>query len=62
MKLKKEFFHIGSKAADAKDHVIYDKGTGKLFYDADGTGAKAQVQIAQLTKNLKMTYADFFVI
>ena len=47
---------------DREDRVIYDKGTGKLYYDADGSGHGAQVQIAQLTKNLKMTYADFYVI
>jgi serralysin len=33
-----------------------------LYYDADGTGSQAQVQIATLSKNLKMTYKDFFVI
>lgn len=37
-------FHAGSAAADASDRIIYDHGT--LYYDPDGTGAQAQVQIA----------------
>ena len=60
--LKEAEFALGSKAADKSDHVIYNKKTGALFYDADGTGSQAQVQIATLSKNLKMTHKDFFVI
>ena len=60
--LKGAEFALGSKAADKSDHVIYNKKTGALFYDADGTGSQAQVQIATLSKNLKMTHKDFFVI
>ncbi|MET0744517.1 MAG: calcium-binding protein [Microvirga sp.] len=60
--LKKGFFTIGDKAQDANDHVIYNKKTGALFYDQDGTGAKEAIQFATLKKNLKVTYKDFFVI
>ncbi len=60
--LKSTAFWTGSKAHDASDRVIYDKKTGALYYDADGTGHTAQVQVATLTKNLKMTYHDFIVI
>ena len=42
--------------------IIYNKKTGALFYDQDGTGAHEAIQIATLSKNLKMTYHDFFVI
>jgi Ca2+-binding RTX toxin-like protein len=52
-------FVIGTKAKDKNDHLIYDSKSGKLFYDADGSGKAAAVQIAQLDKNLKMTFADF---
>jgi Ca2+-binding RTX toxin-like protein len=61
-KLLKDFFTIGSKAADAKDYLIYNKKTGTLFYDADGSGKGAAVEIAKLAKNLKLTDKDFFVI
>jgi Ca2+-binding RTX toxin-like protein len=60
--LTKDFFYVGTKAHDANDHIIYNKKTGALYYDADGTGHQAQVQIATLSKNLKMSYHDFFVI
>ncbi|MGO4388042.1 hypothetical protein AB4Y85_10925 [Microvirga sp. 2YAF29] len=55
-------FYQGAKAHDRDDYVIYNKKTGALYYDADGTGAAAQIQIATLSKHLKMTYKDFFVI
>jgi Ca2+-binding RTX toxin-like protein len=59
--LKKGFFTIGSEAKDANDHLVYNNKTGKLYYDADGSGAQAQVQFATLSKNLKMTEKDFFI-
>ncbi|MBA1155470.1 calcium-binding protein [Microvirga mediterraneensis] len=55
-------FYKGAKAHDADDRIIYDNKKGILYYDADGNGAAAQVKIATLSKNLKMTYKDFFVI
>jgi Ca2+-binding RTX toxin-like protein len=60
--LKKAFFTIGTKAKDKNDHVIYDKGKGVLSYDADGSGRGKAVEIATLSKKLKMTHKDFFVI
>lgn len=54
-------FRVGTKAADANDHVFYDKATGGLFYDADGSGSGAAVQIALLGKGLALTAADFLV-
>ncbi|MGO4523314.1 cadherin domain-containing protein [Microvirga sp. 2MCAF35] len=60
--LKKGEFFIGSAAHDRDDHVIYNKKTGALFYDADGTGAKEAIQFATLAKNLKLTHLDFFVV
>ncbi|WP_194164599.1 cadherin domain-containing protein [Microvirga thermotolerans] len=60
--LAKGAFHAGAKAHDADDRVVYDKKTGALFYDADGTGSAAAVQIATLQKNLKMTEKDFYLV
>lgn len=59
--LKKDAFYIGNKAHDRTDKIIYDKDSGKLFYDADGTGSAAQIQIATLDKKLKVTYKDFLI-
>ena len=61
-KLNKAFFTVGSKAKDSNDHVIYDSKKGILLYDADGKGGEAAVEFASVSKNLKMTAADFFVI
>lgn len=60
--LNKKFFKFGTKAGDKDDYVIYDKKTGILSYDADGSGAKAAIEIAKLAKNLKLTYHDFAIV
>lgn len=60
--LKKGQFFIGRAAHDLDDHLIYNKKTGALFYDADGNGAKEAIQFAILQKNLKLTNLDFFVV
>jgi Ca2+-binding RTX toxin-like protein len=61
-KLKKDAFYQGSKAHDGDDRIVYNKKTGALSYDADGNGSKAAIKIATLSKNLKLTEKDFFVI
>ncbi|HET7717993.1 MAG TPA: calcium-binding protein [Bauldia sp.] len=45
-------FVRGTQAIDADDRIIYDPATGALFHDADGSGGEAQVQFAQMQKNL----------
>jgi Ca2+-binding RTX toxin-like protein len=60
--LNKKFFTVGSHAKDKNDYVFYDPKKAKLFYDADGSGAKAAVEIASLSKNLKLTVDDFRII
>ena len=49
-------------AVDANDFIVYETDTGKLFYDADGSGAGAAVQIATLTGAPALAANDFFVI
>lgn len=60
-KLNKKFFSIDS-AKDRDDYIVYNKKTGVVSYDLDGSGAKKAVEIATLKKNLKLTYNDFLVI
>jgi Ca2+-binding RTX toxin-like protein len=55
-------FTTGSAAADASDRIIYDPTNGALYYDADGSGAGAAVQIATLTTGLALTEANVFGI
>lgn len=54
-------FTIGTAAADSRDRFIYNNDTGALFFDADGTGTTAQVQIATLSTGLAMTNANIYV-
>lgn len=59
--LSSSAFYTGTKAHDKSDRIIYNKKTGDLFYDADGTGKTAQVKFAILSKNLALKYYDFAV-
>ncbi|WP_173947410.1 cadherin domain-containing protein [Microvirga subterranea] len=60
--LEAKAFYAGSKAHDASDRIVYNKKTGVLYYDEDGSGAKAAIAIAKLTNKPTLTKADFFVI
>jgi Ca2+-binding RTX toxin-like protein len=55
-------FRIGPLAADASDRIIYNSASGALSFDADGTGATAAIQFANLAAGLALTNADFFVV
>ncbi|WP_319005698.1 calcium-binding protein [Pararhizobium sp. BT-229] len=48
-------------AQDADDRIIYDRDTGRLFYDADGSGAGGGIPFAKIGAGVALTYADFFV-
>ncbi len=54
-------FRQGIAAADASDRIVYDKASGKIFYDADGNGAGAQVLFATVTAGTALTNADFVI-
>lgn len=54
-------FRVGSRAGDSSDRFIYNRTTGALLFDADRTGAIAQVQFAQLSTGLALTNNDIFV-
>ncbi|MBQ0820541.1 calcium-binding protein [Microvirga sp. HBU67558] len=60
--LKADYFNVGGRAADKNDFILYNKKTGILSYDADGSGKGKAVEFAQLAKNLKLTEKDFFVV
>ena len=54
-------FHKGTAAADADDRIIYDKASGALYYDPDGTGALAQTQFARFDGGTKLKASDFTI-
>jgi Ca2+-binding RTX toxin-like protein len=55
-------FHIGAAATDQFQHIIYNETTGALYYDADGSGAGAMIQIAALAPAITIDHTNFMVI
>lgn len=55
-------FVVGTKALTIDQHLIYNSKTGALFYDDDGSGAHAAVQIALFTGHPALTANDLFLI
>jgi Ca2+-binding RTX toxin-like protein len=55
-------FTLGTKAQDQSDRFIYNRQTGALFFDKDGTGSAAQIQIATLVNKPVLSNADFSII
>lgn len=55
-------FVIGAQATDAAHRIVYDSGTGALYYDADGSGAGAAIQFAVLQPNLSLASTDFAIV
>lgn len=59
---KKEFVvNKNGKAYDKNDFVIYNKKTGDLLYDNNGSKKGGAQVFAELDKNLKFDKNDFFV-
>ena len=54
--------NAAGQATDATDRIIYETGTGRLYFDADGNGTIARVQFAVLTGAPALVNADFEVI
>ena len=54
--------NLNGLATDSSDRIIYETDTGKLFYDADGTGSATRTQFAILTTGLALTSADFLIV
>ena len=57
---------LTGNAVDANDYILYETDTGKLYYDADGSGAGAKVYFATVyssgTTPATLSAADFVVI
>jgi Ca2+-binding RTX toxin-like protein len=61
--LSADSFTIGAAATLATQRIIYDSSNGQVFYDADGSGAGAQVHFATLSATSgAVTRMDFMVI
>ncbi len=49
-------------ADDAFDRLVYNTDNGNLYYDADGVGGAAAVQIATLTGIPTLSHDDFLIV
>ena len=53
---------LGTSATQADDRIIYDKATGWLYFDQDGSGnIYAPIHFATVTAGVNLTAADFIV-
>jgi Ca2+-binding RTX toxin-like protein len=63
---KVEFFAAAgaTKAHDKDDRIIYDKQSGKLFYDDDGNkaGGHAAIHFATLANKPVLDHGDFTIV
>jgi Ca2+-binding RTX toxin-like protein len=55
-------FQIGAAANEAADRIIYNQGTGQIFYDADGDLGGTAVLFATVTPGISLTNNDFIVV
>ncbi|WP_375471014.1 beta strand repeat-containing protein [uncultured Nostoc sp.] len=60
--LNASLFRLGTSAIAGSDRFIYDQTTGNLFFDADGIGKAAQVQIALFSNQAVLSSANITVI
>ncbi|MPR06075.1 hypothetical protein [Microvirga tunisiensis] len=60
--MNKKFFTVAEKAKDKDDYIVYNKKTGVISYDPDGSGSKAAIDFAQVKQGLSLKYENFFVI
>jgi Ca2+-binding RTX toxin-like protein len=60
--LSADAFVLGTAAQDAEDVILYDRGTGRLWVDVDGTGDAAPVLFAVLEGRPDLGADDFILV
>jgi Ca2+-binding RTX toxin-like protein len=56
-------FKFSTQTLDSSDRIIYNQTSGALFYDTDGSGGSAALQIALLSSlPVSIDYTDFTII
>ena len=53
---------LGTKATTADQHLVYNITLGALYYDSDGSGSYAQIQIAVLAGRPTLDAGDFLLV
>ncbi|MGB3407545.1 MAG: calcium-binding protein [Jannaschia sp.] len=59
--LDAEVFVAGSEAQDAADRIIFDRASGQMWFDQDGTGSAQKELFATFDQNALVTAADIEV-
>lgn len=57
--LKASQFKLIGSTLDSSDRILYDRDTGMIYYDADGSGAIARTGIARLANAPVLGFDDF---
>jgi Ca2+-binding RTX toxin-like protein len=62
--LSAEFYSAAGAVAgaDASDRMVYDSASGRLYYDADGSGAIGAVLIGTFIGSPTLTHSEFAII
>jgi serralysin len=55
-------YYEGAAAHDLNDRIVYNAGTGNLYYDANGSAAGGSVLFATLAGAPALAYTDFFIV
>ncbi len=53
---------FGTKAKDANDFLLYNKPTGKIYYDMDGSGAAKAKLFIDLKDGTVLDHGDFLIL
>ena len=61
--LAADVFNFGNAATESDDRIIYNRLSGALWYDSNGSLAGGDIfQLATLKPGLDLTSSDFVVI
>jgi Ca2+-binding RTX toxin-like protein len=55
-------FALGDHATTAEHRVLYDAGTGMLYFDEDGAGGQDALLIAVFSNTPTLTASSFFIV
>ncbi|NEP51446.1 MAG: hypothetical protein F6K65_22650, partial [Moorea sp. SIO3C2] len=55
-------FVLGAAALDTNDRFIYDRSSGLLSFDADGSGTLSAVQVANFSNKTALTNSDILIV
>lgn len=60
--LDAEQFVLGTASVDGDDRFIFNQDTGRLSFDADGSGILEAIEIATFYNNIVLSHSDIFIV